>query len=657
MVFNRRFNETKPSREASSEYPQEQDACGEKNGEYTEMADQDPPPQGEVYNKADFESYGIRDKDKMGKVSVFLLIINRMIGTGIFELPSTILAGCGSLGASLLLWFLGTTIAFCGLMVHIEFGLMIPRHPDKYGRNWNCTPRSGGEKNYFEYLFIKRGLLPVCVYGLIFLFLGNTAGNSYICAQYFLRLVGTANPSEWLTKGVAVAVITFACVMHSIWRTGGIWLLNALAIVKILILWAIISLGYAARSGRFENIKAENPPPWSNFEPDQSFEGRSTGFYGWTISILGVLYAFGGYENANYVLSEVKNPTTTFAPSAIAAIVFTGLTYILTIVSYYLVIPIEQLFPDENGKTAKPVLLFFERLFDDNEGVQRAVSALVALSSLGNLMTTTFVASRVKQEIAKEGIIILPAYHFWKREYESGWRLIANLFGGSGGRPKSNDNGLSGKDKAPIPALILHWGTSLILILAPPGYLVYQLFTRLHSYMFQAIFGMILGGGILYLRYVKPLRDPAFQWVALSKEAFHAPGVLRPVFPAIYFVATSFLVIAPFIQHGDTGESKLSQDNRLKWFVFPAVCFSLFGAGILFWFILDVLLPHTFDMKLYRARRAEFEGGNLAWEGVQLKWVPKSFVEGKTPLPECDPRLPYTRQGNLDPETQNGLSS
>ncbi|KAK6335448.1 hypothetical protein TWF696_002224 [Orbilia brochopaga] len=554
-----------------------------------------------TYSRSDYESFFNRNEDKMGAASVFLLIANRMIGTGIFEQPSTVLAGCGSLGASLLLWLLGGLIAFSGLMVHIEFGLMVPRYHDRLGGPWRCIPRSGGEKNY-----------------------------------YFLRMAGVANPSEWSTKGTAVAVITFACVMHSIWRKGGIWLLNGLAILKILILWAIIILGYVARAGAFENVNKEDPQAWVYFEPDQSFKGRSTGFYGWAIAILGVLYAFGGYENANYVLSEIDNPTEKLAPTAISAMVFTGFTYILTIISFYLVIPVDQLFPDENGVPAKPVLRFFELLFDKNDTVQRVVSGLIALSSLGNLMTVTFVASRVKQEIAKEGIIILPFYRFWKGEYDSAWRIIAGLF--------TNPNGASGdvkKDKTPIPALILHWATSLILVLAPPGYMVYQLFSRLQSYMFQACFGVILGGGLLYLRYIKPRRDLRFEWVAIAEEAFNVPKFLRPIFPSIYFISTAFLVIAPFLQHGATGESKISQDNRLKWFIFPTICFSLFGGGILFWLALDVFWPAVRRKRLFRDRRATLNSeNNLYWEGLQMKWLRTDVWEQDVALREHDPRLP-----------------
>ncbi|EPS45308.1 hypothetical protein H072_707 [Dactylellina haptotyla CBS 200.50] len=587
----------------------------------------------------EFTHFNYIDEDKLGYISVFCIIVNRMIGTGIFEQPSTILAGCGSLGASLFLWALGAIIAFSGLMVHIEFGLTIPRYPDPRSNNrYKPIPRSGGEKNYFEFLFRRQKLLPQCIYAVTFVFLGNTAGNAIVFADYFLRMVGVQDPSAstpWGTKAVAVAVISFACFAHSIWRKGGIFLLNILAIIKIFILWTIIVLGYAARAGHFESVLREDPPAWESFEPSEAFHGRSTGLYGWTIAILSVLFAFGGYENANYVLSEIKNPKVVFPRATITALVFTAATYILTIASYYLVIPVEMMFPDQNGTVPKPILLFFGTLFNNNSGVKQGVSALVALSSFGNLMTVTFVASRVKQEIAKEGI--LPWYEFWQKDWDSGYRLFTDMF--TALKDKNPATKATRKDKTPTPALLLHWGTSLILILAPPERIAYQLFTRMYTYMIQACFGAILGGGLLYLRYIKPLSNKNFKWKKLAKNEFNVWKPLRPIFPLIYFVSTTFLIIAPFIQHGDSGDSKISQSSALQWYIFPTVCLSLFGVGTIYWIIIAFFIPFFFQKELFRQRDAEINlKGNLEWEGVKAKWLPVDAHH--PPGQEDDPELP-----------------
>ena len=86
---------------------------------------------------------------KLGRFSTACLIINKMIGTGIFETPETIWRGSGTAGGSLLMWCLGSLIAFAGMTVYLELGLTIPRY--NVGGGWRSVPRSGGEKNYVCY--------------------------------------------------------------------------------------------------------------------------------------------------------------------------------------------------------------------------------------------------------------------------------------------------------------------------------------------------------------------------------------------------------------------------------------------------------------------------------------------------------------------------
>ena len=84
--------------------------------------------------------------EKLGIFSTSCLLINRMIGTGIFETPKSIWLGTGSVSASIFMWCAGTLMAFGGLLVYLELGLTIPRYLVR-GR-WRSVPRSGGEKNY-----------------------------------------------------------------------------------------------------------------------------------------------------------------------------------------------------------------------------------------------------------------------------------------------------------------------------------------------------------------------------------------------------------------------------------------------------------------------------------------------------------------------------
>ncbi|KMU73703.1 high affinity methionine permease [Coccidioides immitis RMSCC 3703] len=76
------------------------------------------------------------NRRQIGVLTATFLVFNRIIGTGIFATPSTILALTGSVGMSLTVWFVGMIIAMAGTAVYLEFGTAIPVN--------------GGEKNYLE---------------------------------------------------------------------------------------------------------------------------------------------------------------------------------------------------------------------------------------------------------------------------------------------------------------------------------------------------------------------------------------------------------------------------------------------------------------------------------------------------------------------------
>lgn len=68
------------------------------------------------------------NRRQIGIFSASLLIFNRVIGTGIFATPSTILELSGSVGLSLFMWVIGTAIALAGTAVYLEWGTAIPRY-------------------------------------------------------------------------------------------------------------------------------------------------------------------------------------------------------------------------------------------------------------------------------------------------------------------------------------------------------------------------------------------------------------------------------------------------------------------------------------------------------------------------------------------------
>lgn len=102
-------------------------------------------------------------KREIGITSATFLVFNRMIGTGIFATPSSILALTGSVGLSMMMWVFGLLIAAAGVAVYLEFGTAIPRN--------------GGEKNYLEYVYRKPKFLATGFYTGYVLLLGKQVQN------------------------------------------------------------------------------------------------------------------------------------------------------------------------------------------------------------------------------------------------------------------------------------------------------------------------------------------------------------------------------------------------------------------------------------------------------------------------------------------------
>lgn len=83
----------------------------------------------------------------------------------------------------------------------------------------------------------------------------------------------------------------------------------------------IVVAGWAALGGV---LKIEKP---NNFE--NAFEGTTGSAYGVVTALYNVIWSFVGYSNANYALSETKNPVRTLKIAAPLALGIVSVLYIL----------------------------------------------------------------------------------------------------------------------------------------------------------------------------------------------------------------------------------------------------------------------------------------------------------------------------------------
>ena len=385
----------------------------------------------------------------LGVTSCTLLIVGRIIGTGIFSTPSSILIGVGSIGASLMLWLLGFLLAFCGLFIWLEFGTMFPR--------------SGGEKVYLEVVYPRPKMLATVLYASYVIVLGFSTGGCIVFASNVL-VAAEATVNEWAERGIALGAIFLVFFLHGFTPRLGVWVMNALTVFKIVILVFVVITGWVVLSGdtRLGNTR-------SNFS--NSFAGSSRSSNDYATAMLKILNSYTGWSNVNYVMNNVKNPVRTLSIAGPLGLGICAVLYMLANIAYFSAATKEEI--ESGGVTV--AALFFGKVFGDN--AERALAVFAGLSALGTSFTMAFAQSRVNQELAKEGIPLPFGNKFWASNWPTG--------------------------KTPVPGLIIHLVFTVIVILAPPLKVAYPFILDIQEYP-QQIVNCFIVFGLFYLRWTKP---------------------------------------------------------------------------------------------------------------------------------------------------------
>ena len=313
----------------------------------------------------------------LGWGSAYVLVMSRVIGTGIFAMPGTIVQTVGSPGLALVLWVVGSLVAWAGLVIDIEYGCMLPR--------------SGGSKVYLEYTYRRPRFLASTLVAVQAVLLGFSATNCIVFAKYTLFAAGQ-QPGDLNTKILALGLLTWITIVHSCFYRTGIVIQNLLGWLKIgLVIFMILAglfvvlfrpqLSSGASTGTGQASKS------LVYASDDLWGGSNWGLNNLSTSFFKVLYSYAGLNNVNNVLNEVKNPVRTLKSVGPIALATACVMYLLVNVAYLAVVPLEEI------KQTRELIaaLFFEKLFGPGVG-DKLLPLAIALSAVGNVMVVTFSA-------------------------------------------------------------------------------------------------------------------------------------------------------------------------------------------------------------------------------------------------------------------------
>ena len=262
-----------------------------------------------------------------------------------------------------------------------------------------------------------------------------------------------------------------------------------------------------------------------------------------------------------------------------------------------LVVPAADQFENRGDSVARA---FSQRIFGV-EASDKVLCGFLAFSSFGNIIVQTFTAARVKQEIAKEGI--LP----WSRFFAENGSLWPRRFRSEAEQETSDDT--------PLGALLLHWSFAALLVLVSipeqnPND-AYRTFVSLYSFTIDALFGFAVGLSLLILRFRKDSH-----W---AKKSRSNPSVsITAAF--IFTIANAFPLIAVWIPpSGNTGI-----ELPVEWYLTGTIGMGLIGFALLWWLILYYVVPRLKGQVLVVEKEELFDNGygyHIIWhEIVKFNW-------------------------------------
>ncbi|KAE9363144.1 amino acid transporter [Stipitochalara longipes BDJ] len=478
------------------------------------------------------------DRRQVSFISAVFLIFNRMVGTGIFATPAEIVSLSGSVGLSLFIWVIGMLIAGAGMMTYLEFGTGIPRN--------------GGEKNYLEYVYRRPKFLVTAMYAGYVVLLGWAGSNSVIFGEYILS-AANVEVNRWNQRGVGLACVTSAFLIHGLALKWGLRLQNLLGVIKLLILLLIIVSGFAALGG---HLKIDKPDNFSN-----AFAGTTGSAYGIVTALYNVIWSYIGYSNANYALSETKNPVQTLKRAAPAALILVSILYMLANIAYFAAVPKADII--SSGRIVAAT--FFRNIFGTR--AERVLSVFVALSAFGNVLSVIFSQGRLVQEIGREGI--LPFSRLW-----------------ASNKPLN----------APFMGLFEHWLVSVIIMIAPPPGDAYNFILNLISYPL-AVVNVFVAAGLVHL-YLHPF--------SVHRNPQHWNPPVRATLPiALFFLLSNiYLVVAPFVPPS----ARQNVYEHLPYYLHCVVGIGILLAGAVYWAFWAVILPKIGGYELIRENRIGGDG-------------------------------------------------
>ena len=317
-----------------------------------------------------------------------MVVIGGIIGSGIFINPYIVAQRLDSSPLVLGAWVAGGAIALAGAYSYAELGALFPR--------------AGG-----QYVDLRDAYHPVAgfLYGWALLALiesGAIAAVAITFANYALRLIGRPDVAP---IPLAIGAIVLLSIINYLGVKPGSRVLNVFVVLKVAALAVLIVAG----------ALAPGTEGWWTAARESSANGMTVAV-SFGAAMIPILFAYGGWQNANYVAEEIDNPRRNLPLSLLAGTAAVVVIYVLVNTVYLRALGLEGLAATRTPASAAAAGLF-------GGWGDTFVTASIAISTFGFLDLAILAPTRVYYAMAADGVF-LPGLAQLHRTYRTPWLAI-----------------------------------------------------------------------------------------------------------------------------------------------------------------------------------------------------------------------------------------
>jgi amino acid transporter len=333
------------------------------------------------------------------------IVVGIVVGVSIFKIPAIVFSNVATPLDGLLVWLAAGVLCLVGALCYAELATL--------------HRRSGGD---FVYLSQAYGRWPGFLFGwaqLTGVFSGSIGSIAYVFADYVPKLSWSPDPAT--AKGVldaasqtppesgvmwAVFAVVLLTTFHVLGVKTGKTIQNVLTIAKVVGLGAILVLGFTSDL---------------TLDLNQELPVNGPGF---GLAMILVMYAYGGWNDAAFVVSEVKEPQRNVPKALIGGLGAIVVLYLLVNTAYLKGIGFEGL--RESGTPAADVVANSRLLGPDGQSFAiRAISLLVMISALGAVHGLIFTGSRLYAALGTDHSVFSKLGNWSARLGTPIWALVA----------------------------------------------------------------------------------------------------------------------------------------------------------------------------------------------------------------------------------------